>query len=126
MFYTEIISKSLKDAEYLHTDQHDANFISPVANSSDEAGQKKDKAGDKSYDEPAKRASENLEISSTRKQDKQHKSWKRKRNSFSSSPEIIKRSNKKRQKKSRSRPEKKEKVAFFILILHQFIIQFIY
>ena len=32
--------KSLRDAESLHTDQHDANVISPVVNSSDEAGQK--------------------------------------------------------------------------------------
>ena len=27
------MSKSLKDAESLHTDQHDANVISPVVNS---------------------------------------------------------------------------------------------
>ena len=82
----------MKDAESLHTDQHDANVISPVVNSSDEAGQKNDKAGD----EPARRVSENLETSSTRKEDKRHKSRKRKRNSPSSSPEILKRSNKKR------------------------------
>ena len=31
----------------LHTDRHDANVISPLVNSSDEAGQKNDKAGDK-------------------------------------------------------------------------------
>ena len=35
--------KSLKDAESLHTYQHDANVISPVVNSSDEARQKNDK-----------------------------------------------------------------------------------
>ena len=34
------MSKSLKDAESLHTDQQDANAISPVVSSSDEAGQK--------------------------------------------------------------------------------------
>ena len=55
--------KSLKDAESLHTDQHDANIISSVVNSSDEAGQKNDKAGNNSYDEPAKRISENVETS---------------------------------------------------------------
>ena len=35
------MSKSLKDAESLHTDQHDENIISPVVNSSDDAGQKR-------------------------------------------------------------------------------------
>ena len=34
------MSKSLKDTESLHTDQHDANVISPVINSSHEVGQK--------------------------------------------------------------------------------------
>ena len=34
------MSKSLKDAESLHADQHDANVISHVVNSSDKAGQK--------------------------------------------------------------------------------------
>ena len=34
----------------VHTDQHDANFISPVVNSSDEPGRENDKAGDNSYD----------------------------------------------------------------------------
>ena len=82
------MSKSLKDAESLHTDHHDANAISPVVNSSDEAGQENDKAGDNSYDEPAKRVSENLETSSTKKEDKQNKSRKRKINSPSSSPKI--------------------------------------
>ena len=53
----------MKDGESLHTDRHDANVISPLVNSSDEAGQKNDKAGDSSYDETAKRASENLETS---------------------------------------------------------------
>ena len=101
------MSKNLKDAESLHTDQHDANVISPVVNFSDEAGQKNDKAGENSYDEPATGVSENLETSSTKKQDKRHKTRKRKRNSSSSSPEIVKRSNKKRRKKSRSRREKK-------------------
>ena len=31
------MSKSLKDAESLHTDTQDENIISPVVNSSDEA-----------------------------------------------------------------------------------------
>ena len=100
------MSKNLKDAESLHADQHDANVISPVVNSSDEAERKNDKAGDNSYDEPAKRASENLETSSTRKQDKRHTSIKTKRNSLSLNPEIVKRPNKKRRKQSRSKPEK--------------------
>ena len=82
------MSKSLKDVESLHTDQHDANGISPVVNSSDEAGQLNDEAGDNSYDEPAKRVSENLETSSTKKEDKRHKSRNRKRNPPSSSPEM--------------------------------------
>ena len=34
------MSKSLKDAVSLHTDQHDVSFISPVVNSTDEAGEK--------------------------------------------------------------------------------------
>ena len=119
------MSKGLKDIDSLYTDQNDANFIFPVVNSSDEAGQENDKAGDNSYDEPAKRVSENLETSSTKKEYKRHKSRKRKRNSPSSSPEIVKRSNKKRRKISRSRREKKEKVTFLILILIQFIIQLV-
>ena len=82
------MSKSLKDAESLHTDQHDANGISPVVNSSDEAGQLNDEAGDNSYDEPAKRVSENLETSSTKKEAKRNKPRKRKINSLSSSPKI--------------------------------------
>ena len=40
------MSKSLKDAESLHIDLHDAKVISSVVNSSDEAGQQNDKAGD--------------------------------------------------------------------------------
>ena len=32
------MSQSLKDAKSLHTNQHDANVISPVVTSSDEAG----------------------------------------------------------------------------------------
>ena len=103
------MSKSLKDAESLHTDQHDPNAISPVVNSSDEAGQKIEQALDNSYDELAKRVSENLETSSKRKQDKQHKSRKRKINSPSSTPEIVKRCNKERQKKSKSRQEKRKR-----------------
>ena len=99
--------KSLKDAESLPTDQHNANVISPVVNSSDEALQENNKTGDNSYDEPAKRVSENLETSSTKKEYKRHKSRKRKRNSPSSSPEIVKRSNKKRRKNSRSIREKR-------------------
>ena len=35
-----MMSQSLKDAESLHTDLHDANIISPVVDSSDEAGKK--------------------------------------------------------------------------------------
>ena len=34
------MSQSLKDAESLHTDLHKANVISPVVDSSDEAGKK--------------------------------------------------------------------------------------
>ena len=97
----------MKD-ESLHTDQHDVNVISPVVNSSDELGQENDTVGDSSYDEPAIRVSKNLETSSTKKEDKRHKSGKRKRNSLSSSPEIVKSSNKKRQKKSRSRRENRK------------------
>ena len=104
------MSKSLKDAESLHADQHDANVISSVVNCSDEAGQKKKMIKlDNSYDEFAKRVSENLETSSTRKQDKRHKSMKKKINSPSSSPEIVKCSNKKRREKSRSRREKRKR-----------------
>ena len=72
------MSQSLKDTESLHKDQHDTNVISSVVNSSDVAGQKNVKARDNSYDEPAKRLSENLETSSTSKQDKRHKSKKKK------------------------------------------------
>ena len=103
------MSRSLKDAESLYTDQHDVNVISPVVNSSDQSGQKNEKAGDKSY-EPAKRALKNLETSSTRKQDKRHKTRKRKIYSPSSSPGVVKRSNKKRPKKSRSRQEKRKRL----------------
>ena len=103
------MSKSMKDAESLNTDTQDENIISPVVNSSDEAGQKNDKAGDNSYDEPAKRVSANLETSSTRKQDKRLKSRKRKKNSPSLSSETVKCSNKKRRKKSRSRREKRKR-----------------
>ena len=88
------MSKSLKDAESLHTDQHDPNAISPVVNSSDEAGQKIEQALDNSYHELAKRVSENLETSS---------------NSPSSTPEIVKRCNKERQQKSKSRQEKRKR-----------------
>ena len=52
------MSKSLKCTESLHTDQHDANVIFLVVNSSDKAGQKNNKAGDKSYDELIKRYQE--------------------------------------------------------------------
>ena len=76
------MSKILKDTKSMHTDQHDANVISPVVNSSDDAEQKKNhKTEDNSYYKPAKRVSENPETSSTSEQDKQHKSRKRKRNS---------------------------------------------
>ena len=120
------MSKSLKDSETLHADQHDAIAISPEINCSDEAGQKNDKAGDNSYNEPTKKVSENLETSSTRKLDKRHKSRKRKRNCPSSSPEIVKRSKKSRSKEVKVKARKKEKVAFLILILIQFIIQLVY
>ena len=59
-------------------------------------GKKNEKAGDNSYDEPAKKVSENLETSATRKQDKQPKSRKIKINCPSSSPEIVTRSSKKK------------------------------
>ena len=59
----------MKDAESLHTDQYDANAISPVVNFIDEAGQENYKTGDNSHDVPAKRVSENLEISLTKKED---------------------------------------------------------
>ena len=90
------MSKGFKESESLHKDKHDANVISPVINSSDEAGQKNDKAGDNPYDEPAKRVSGNLETSSTSKHNKRYKSRKRKINSASSIPEIVKCSNKTR------------------------------
>ena len=61
--------QNFKDAESLYTVQHDANVISPVVNSSNSRA-KNDKAGDNSYDEPAKRVSENQETSSTSNQDK--------------------------------------------------------
>ena len=119
------MSKSLKDAQSLHTDHHDANAISPVVNSSDEAGQENDKAGHNSYDEPVKGVPENLETSSTRKEDKRHKSRKRKINPPSSSPEIVKAPTK-RDEKSQGQGKEKGKVAFLILILIQFIIQLVY
>ena len=72
------MSQSLKDAGFLHTYKQGANVISPVVNSSDEAGQKNDKAGDNSCDEPTKRVSENPETFSTSKQDKRQKSRKKK------------------------------------------------
>ena len=108
----------MKDTESLHTDQHDANVISPVVNSSDEAGQENDKAGDNSYDEPAKRVSENLETSSASKQDKRHKSRKRKRNPISS----------KRYEGSQNQSVKIGKdIPFLILVSYiQIIIQLIY
>ena len=53
----------MKNAESLHTDQHDANVISPVVDSSDEAGQENVKAEDNWYDELAKKVSENIETS---------------------------------------------------------------
>ena len=59
--------KSLRDSDPLHIDKQDTNVISPVVNSTDEAGQKNDKVGDNSCDEPAKTVSEKLETSSTRK-----------------------------------------------------------
>ena len=62
------MSKSLKDAELLHTYQHDPIVISPVVESNDVAGQKYNKAGNKSCDELAKRVWQNLETSSTSKQ----------------------------------------------------------
>ena len=100
----KIMSQILKDAESLHTDQHDANVISPVFSSIDKAGQKNDKA-----------------TFSTSKQDKRHMSRKRKRNFASASPEIVKLCNKKRKKKSRSKngrsalPEIPSKTVQFVM-----------
>ena len=114
------MSKSFK--QFLDTGQHDANVISPVVKSSDETGQINYNNniiinGDNSYDESAKRVSENLETSSICKQKK------RKINSPSSSPEIVKSFNKKTLKEAKVKARKKEKVAFLILIFYiQFII----
>ena len=104
------MSKSFK--QFLHTDQHDANVISPVVKSSDETGQTNYNNGDNSYDDSAKRVSENLETSSMCKQKK------RKINSPSSSPEIVKRFNKKTLKEAKVKARKKEKVAFLFLIFY--------
>ena len=99
------MSQSLEDAESVHADS--ANVVSPILNSSDEAGQKKnDKAGDSTYDKLANRVSENPHTSLTSKEDRPRKSRKRKRNSPSSCPEIVKRPNKKERKKQKSRPGK--------------------
>ena len=58
---------------------------------------------------------------------KQHKSRKRKRNCPSSSPEIVKRSNKNERNEVKVKVRKKKKVAFLILIFHiQSIIQLVY
>ena len=115
------MSQSLKDAGFLHTDKHGANVISPVVNSSDEAGQKNDKAGDNSCDEPTKRVSENPETFSTSKQDKRQKSRKKK------FPFIKPRNAPtKARKKVKFKARKKDKVTFLILILIQFIIQLVY
>ena len=76
--------QSLKDAECLHTDHHDANVISPVVNSIDEAGRKNDKAGDKKNQELTQQVSKIDDASFP-----------------SLSPEIRKN----RRKKSRSRKE---------------------
>ena len=98
------MSQSLEDAESVHADS--ANVVSPILNSSDEAGKKNDKAGDSTYDKLANRVSENPHTSLTSKEDRPRKSKKRKRNSPSSCPEIVKRSSKKERKKSKSRQEK--------------------
>ena len=116
------MSKTLKDAESLHTDQHDANIISPVVNSSDEAGQKIDKAGDNSYGEPAKRVSENLETSSIRTTQVKEKEEK-----FSFiKPRDSKTLQQKETKGVKVKARKKKKVTFLILILIHFIIQLVY
>ena len=100
------MSKSQKDAESLHADQHELQRWGRVKN---------DKAGDNSYNKPAKMVLENLETSSARKHDKRHKSRKGKINSLSSSPEMKRRRNKtkketkKRRIKSRSRWEKRKR-----------------
>ena len=104
------MSKSFK--QFLHTDQHDANVISPVVKSSNETRQINYNNGDNSYDDSAKRVSENLETYSMCKQKK------RKINSPSSSPEIVKRFNKKTVKEAKVKARKKEKVAFLILIFY--------
>ena len=60
---------------------------------------KNDNAGDSTYDKLAKRVSENPHTSLTNKEDRPRKSRKRKINSPSSCPEIVKRPNKKERKK---------------------------
>ena len=102
------MSKSLKDGESLHTDQHDANVISLIVNSSNGAGQKNDKAGDtymmsqqRGYQKTYKLSQQESKINNTSQE---------KENKFSFIKlEIVKRSNKKRLKKSRSRRKKRKR-----------------
>ena len=103
------MSKSLKDAESLHTDQQDANIISSVGSSSEEAGQKMIKLKITHMMRQQIGYQKNVETSSTRKQNKRHKSRKRKIVSLSSSPELVKYSNKKSRKNSTSRREKRNR-----------------
>ena len=77
-------------------------YLTPVMRQ----GKKNDKAGDSTYDKLANRVSENPHTSLTSKEDRPRKSRKRKRNSLSSCPEIVKRPNKKERKKQKSRPGK--------------------
>ena len=95
------MSHSLNDAESLHTNQHDANVISPVLNSSDDAGQKHDKA-------------KYPETSSASKQDKRHKPRKRKFPFIR--PKERKTLQQREKKEVKVKARKKEKVPFIQLV----------
>ena len=58
----------MKYTKSMHTDQYDANVVSPVVNSGDKAEWKNDKAGGNSHDESIKRIPKNPENFSTSKQ----------------------------------------------------------
>ena len=88
------MSQSLNDAESLHTNQHDANVISPVLNSSDDAGINTIKLN-----------TQRLLQQVSKINDTSHG----KGNSPSSSTKKGKRSNKEIRKKSRSRREKRKR-----------------
>ena len=109
------MSKSLKDVEPLHAHQYDANVISPLVNSNDEVGQENDKTGDNSYDEPAKRVSESLETSSTKK-GRQTTQVKEKEKKFSFiKPGDSKTLQQKEKKEVKVQARKKEKVVFLVI-----------